>query len=262
MRKRITIVALTLTLPALAAAQAKLKVGKLTPGTPAQIGEIDTDRIKGQPSRLAWSADGSELYVQMMDGEFGRPGAKLSHHVFKLADKSRKEAPVEPDWASAYWTEKSDQASPDSPAFKIELKSETRTERTVAAPMGGDLARGGGVGGDGGSASSGDAIAAAHNQQRVPVHTMMLHGQIVGEYINSVIVPGQTFGWGPTGSHVIAYSAHKSGRLVIMDGKGARQEVDGTKDVVFPAWSPDGSRLAWLEKDGRKKYVLKTAKVE
>jgi Tol biopolymer transport system component len=61
---------------------------------------------------------------------------------------------------------------------------------------------------------------------------------------------------------VIAYSAHKSGRLVIMDGKGARQEIDGTKDVVFPAWSPDGTRLAWLEKDGRKKYVLKTAKVE
>ena len=126
--------------------------------------------------------------------------------------------------------------------------------------MGGDLARGGPAGGGRGT-SSGDAIAAAYNQQRVPVHTMMLHGEIVAEYINSVIVPGQTFGWGPAGSKVIAYSAYKGGRLVIMDETGTKQEIDGTKNVVFPAWSPDSSRLAWLEKDGRKTYVLKTATV-
>lgn len=261
MRTRITTAALMVTLPALLAAQGPATVQRLAVSPAEQLAEIDTDRIKGQPSRLAWSPDGSELYLQMMEGEFGKPAAaKLSHHVITLSDKRRKEVGAEPEWASAYWTAKSGQASPDSAAFKIELRSETRIERAVAAPMGGDLARGGTVGGGRGT-STGDAISAVYNQQRVPVHTMMLHGEIVGQFINSVIVPGQTFGWGPPGSKVIAYSAQKSGRLVIMDDKGTKQEIDGTKDVVFPAWSPDRTRLGWLQKDGGKKYVLKVATV-
>jgi hypothetical protein len=45
-----------------------------------------------------------------------------------------------------------------------------------------------------------------------------------------------------------------------MDAKGSKQEVAGSKDAILPAWSPDGSRLAWLQKDGKKKYELRIAK--
>jgi Tol biopolymer transport system component len=89
---------------------------------------------------------------------------------------------------------------------------------------------------------------------------MRLAGETVGEFVNSVIVPGLTFGWGPKGSTVIAYAAQKSGRVVVMDAKGSKQEVAGSKDAILPAWSPDGSRLAWLQKDGKKKYELRIAK--
>jgi hypothetical protein len=93
------------------------------------------------------------------------------------------------------------------------------------------------------------------------VHTMLLKGEVVGEYVNSVIVPGQTFGWGPAGSKVIAYSAAKTGRLVVMDDQGVKQEIDGTSDALFPAWSSDGKRIAWLQRDGKKKFILRIANI-
>ena len=262
MRNPMITAALLVTASAVIAAQGALKVGSLAFAPATALAEIDTDRVKGQPSRLAWSPDGSEIYVQMMDGEFAkRAEAKFSHHVYKVEGGKHQSPSSEPEWVSEYWAAKSRQASPDVPAFKIDLKSETRKQNTVSTPMGGDLARGGGAGGDGGTASTGDALAAAYNSQTVPVNTMLLHGQIIGEYVNSVIVPGQTFGWGPAGSKVIAYSAQKSGRIVVMDETGKRQEIEGTIDALFPAWSPDGTRLAWLQKDGKKRLILKVVKI-
>ena len=259
MRARILAATLAATVPALLAAQAPMKVGSLAIAPAKTLGQIDTDKIKGQPSRIAWAPDGTELYLEMMDGQFAnRAAAKFSHHVYNVQNGEHRQVSAEPEWATGYWTAKSGQASPDDPAFKIDLKSETRAQKTVSTPMGGDLARGGG---DVGTATGGDALGAAYNQQPVPVHTMLLNGEIVGEYVNSVIVPGQTFGWGPPGTKVIAYSATKSGRVVIMDQQGAKQEIQGTKDAMFPAWSPDGKYLAWLEKDGKKKYQLKISTI-
>lgn len=255
MRNRITTVALLLTVPALVAAQAPIDVRALQFSPSASVAELGADDLKGQPARLAWSADGGQLYLQTVDGPFGQANPKLQHFVIDAATGSKKRVDAEPDWAAAYWTEKSWKAAPGAPALQIELKTEQRVERTVSAPMGGDLARGG-VGGTTGS-SSGDVLAAAYNQQAVPVHTMRLAGETVGEFVNSVIVPGLTFGWGPKGTNVIAYSANKSGRVVVMDGKGIRKEVSGSKDALLPAWSPDGKRLAWLERDGKKVFQLR-----
>jgi hypothetical protein len=46
-----------------------------------------------------------------------------------------------------------------------------------------------------------------------------------------------------------------------MDRSGTKQEIAGSKDALLPAWSPDGMRLAWLQRDGKKKYQLKIASV-
>jgi hypothetical protein len=260
MRNPLIAVAFLMMTPVLSVAQGSVQVDRVTFSPGATVATIDVDDVKGQPSRLAWSADRAQIYVQTLDGNFGDVKAKRHHYVFDAASGEKKKLDDEPAWASSYWTEKSDRAAPGEPGFKIDLKSETRTEKTTSAPMGGDLARGG-VGGSAGS-SSGDAISAAYNQSTVPVHTMLLAGETIGEYVNSVIVPGQTFGWGPKGSGVIAYSAQKTGRVVVMNGQGMKREVDGTKDATFPAWSVDARRLAWLQKDGKKKYQLKVAEVK
>jgi hypothetical protein len=261
MRRHIATIAVSVAIPALLAAQSASNAGALKFGEPADLAQIDGNKIKGQPSRLAWSPDGSELYLQMLEGEFGKPNPKLSHHVITIASGDRKKVDAEPEWAPEYWTAKSGQSSPDSAAFKIELKSEAQTQNTVSTPMGGALARGGGVGPDGGTAGAGDALSAAYNRQTVPVNTMLLHGEIIGEFVNAVIVPGLTFGWGPKGSSMIAYAAHNTGRIVVMDRSGTKQEIAGSKDALLPAWSPDGMRLAWLQRDGKKKYQLKIASV-
>ncbi|MBA2302447.1 MAG: PD40 domain-containing protein [Acidobacteria bacterium] len=260
MRNSLMAAVFLITASGLAGAQAALQVETIKFSTPATVAEIDIDDLKGQPSRLAWSADARQLYLQTMNGNFGQADARLYHYVLDAASGEKKKVDAQPDWASAYWTEKSGQASPGAPAFKINLKSETRTQKTVSAPMGGDLARGG-AGGESGS-STGDALSAAYNQAPVPVHTMWLAGETIGEFINTVIVPGQTFGWGPKGSGVVAFSAQKGGRVVVMNEKGTKREIDGTKDSTFPAWSADGQRIAWLEKDGKKKYELKVAVVK
>jgi hypothetical protein len=231
---------------------------KLSPAT--AIGEIDTDKLKGQPARLSWSSDGSQLYLQMLEGEFGLPPKKLHHYVLSAKDGKRQSVDVEPEWASSYWTTKSGQTSPDGPPLKIELKDDIKTEKTTSTPMGGDLARGG-VGGSTG-ASSGDVLNAAYNQQQVRIITTLLHGTAVGSFEGKVLVPGLTFGWGPAGSRAITYAEPKGGRVMVMDDRGQKVEVPASKDAILPAWSQDGRQIAWLQKDGKKKYVLQVARVE
>jgi Tol biopolymer transport system component len=41
-----------------------------------------------------------------------------------------------------------------------------------------------------------------------------------------------------------------------MDREGQKQQIDGTKNVILPAWSADGSKIAFLQKSGKNKYDL------
>lgn len=259
MRTGIAVAAWLIAIPIAADAQRPLKVDTLSLSEPATIAEIDTDKLKGQPARLAWSPDGLQLYLQTLEGNFGQAGAALHHYGFNAGSGRKQDLQAEPDWASTYWTTKSGQVSPDDQAIRIALKSETRTEKTVSTPMGGDLARGGTSIASGAGAN--DGVAAAYNRQTIPVHSMFLNGELVGEFVNSVIVPGLTFGWGPPGTKVIVYSANKTGRVVVMDDQGMKREIARTKDAILPAWSPDATRLAWLQKNGRKKFALQVARV-
>jgi hypothetical protein len=253
-------VMLVIAASAIAAAQTPFRAADATFSAPSTVATLDMGKLKGEPARLAWSADGSELYVQTREGAFGQPNAKLRHYAFSAANGTRRDLDAEPEWAAAYWTSKSAQASPDDANLKIDLKTEVRRQRTTSVPMGGDMARGGVSTAEAGT-SAGDATAAAYGAQANTAHVMMLKGEPVGEFVNSVIVPGLTFGWAPKGTRAIAFAAPRDGRIVVMDAEGRRREVDGTKDALLPAWSPDGSRLAWLQQDGRRKFVLQVTRV-
>ena len=241
----------------LAAAQDAIRADAVKISEPVKVAELDLGKLKGDHvARLAWSADGSQLYVQTLEGNFGLPPKKLRHYVLTVSDGSRKDVDAEPEWATAYWVQKSHHTSPDGQ--RIDLKDEVKVEKSVSTPMGGDLARGGGVG-DG--SSSGDAIAAASARENVKVITLTFMGATVGLFEGTPLVPGRTFGWGPKGSKAMTYTDTKNGRVVIVDEKGAKQEVSGSKDAILPSWSPDGKKLAWLQKDGKKKHVLHIASV-
>lgn len=258
-----TTAALVVGLSAIVAGQVALNVSP-----PTTLATIEID--KAQPYRFAWSPDGSQLYLQTLQGTFDEaaqrsPKAKFKHYVFSAADGSKKDVSSEPDWAAQYWAAKSGQGSPDSASFKIDVKESTEVRKAGSVPMGGDMARGGVEGGGergggSGGTSAGDAALAAAQTQQVRVLTMTLNREAIGRFENSVMVPGLTYGWGPKGTNAIAFTTDK-GRIVLMDTKGAKKELEGTKDAVIPAWSPDGKKLAWLQKDGKKKYLVQIATV-
>lgn len=257
--------------PLALAAQGPVRVAALKVSEPALVAELDMDKLKGQPFRLAWSPDGSQFYVQTLEGSFadanaGKPTAKLRHYLFaSTPGASKKDVNGPPDWFAAYWTAKYGQTAPGAPSLAIDVKSEVRQQTATSAPVGGDLARGGGDPasgtGAGAGTSAGDVAAAAINRQTQTVNFLVYKGQRIGEFVNSVFVPGLTYGWGPSGTNVIAFAQPKGGKIVIMDDQAQMLEIAGTKDGLLPAWSPDGKRLAWLEKDGRKKYKLLVATV-
>ena len=258
MRALLTAVVM-LVIPAAAVAQSAIAVETAKLAAPSTIAQLDMGKLKGAPFRVGWSPDGRQFYLQTVEGPFHKPKA-THHYVIDATGGKVQDAEVEPAWFSAYWALKSNKTSPDAPSIEIGVKSESRLEKTTSTPTGGDLARGG-AGGTEGTTST-DAITAAHNSQTVVVHTMTLHGQTIGEFINSVTVPGMTFAWAPKGVQAIVYSELKNGKLVLMDNAGKRQDLAGTKDALFPMWSGDGSRLAWLQRDGKKKFALKVAQVK
>jgi dipeptidyl aminopeptidase/acylaminoacyl peptidase len=263
--KSAILTAACLFIPVAALAQQPLEIGRVSVSEPKTIARFDTDDLKGEPVRLAWSADGKEIYVQTTERERGRVNTLARHYIFSVENGQRKSVDAEPAWFKASWAAKSDRYSPDDPKFLIDVASSTKTQRTTSVPMGGDMARGGidgGGAGAGGGTSADDAAAAANGAQAVTVHELKLGGESIGEFVNASIVPGLTFGWGPKGSRAIAYADPKGGRIVLMDIKGKKQDVDSTKDTLLPAFSPDGTRLAWLRKDGRKAFQLQISELD
>lgn len=265
--RRAVLASILALVPAVAIAQQPLKVGSITAAAPRTVAEFETHDVKGEPAQLLWSEDGSELYLQTTERERRRVNTVTSHHVFSVDSGKMKRVDDEPAWVKAAWAAKSDRSAPDKPSFMIDVGSEKRVARAVSAPMGGDMARGGvgsggDIGGGGGGTSTEEAIGVAQGSQGVTVLSLKLGGQTIGEFVNTAIVPGTTFGWGPKGTRAIAYSNPGNGRIVIMDVEGKTQELDATGDTLLPVFSPDGTMLAWLRKDGRNKYQLQVTTLD
>jgi hypothetical protein len=231
----------------------------VTPAPP--IVEIDLRRLKGPLVRqLAWSPDQTEFYLQTYEANRDASVRTTYHYVVAAAGGAVRQVDMPPSWAVSYFQWKSGQASPDDPSWKIEVSMEKKIQSTTSIPMGGDMARGG-TGGDPTSGISAESVASAAAQSgNVNVYSMRLGKETVGYWENHPIVPGLTFGWSPKGMGLIAF-ADTSGKLAVMDRSGEARRVDGTKAVTLPAWSTDGTKLAYLEKTGRTTYALIVATV-
>lgn len=246
----------------------QIEAPKIAAGQPAQVAEIDAGKLKGAIVRLAWSPDASQIYLQTADPDT-RGNVKLRHYTMGLDGQPPRSVDAEPDWAPGYWAWKSSQAAPGMASWRIAIEQQQKRLSAVSNPSGGDMAKGaaggggssgGGTVGSGGGMSVGEAAGAAYNTQNANVVTLKLKNEVVGEFVNAPALPGTTFGWGPTGSGLIVFTP-PDGRLVLMDSESRKLEVAGAKSAYLPAWTADGKRIAYLEKSGRKKFLLRVVDV-
>lgn len=223
---------------------------------PTKIATLD---LKGEPIRLAWAADGSQLAIQTAERDkAGMLNGNPRFYLVAAADGKLTTAQVWPDWADKYWTWKSNNYTPWSSTTTIDLKQEQKTLSPTSAPMGGALAKGGTASATAGSSVE-EASQHAYGLQTINTVTLTLMGETVGYFEAMQFIPGYTFGWAPKDFAAIAY-VNSSGHLAVMDKDRNKQQVDGTKNVLLPAWSTNGAQIAFLQKAG-KKYELYVAAV-
>jgi len=233
----------------------------ITLDSPRAVVQVDSGNLKGEPLRLSWSPDGSELYLMSADRDKVGNIRSSRGFIIALAKGSLKSVDQEPDWASKYWAWKAGQSSPAAPAFRITVSQDQRSVRSVAAPTGGALARGGTADPAGGTTIT-DAASAASTMQVEHVYTLKARGEIIGEWVNQSVVPGLNFGWAPPPRQLLVFARLDGGPLVALDNQGRRTQLQGADKALLPAFSDDGTKLAWLERTDKKHYALTIANVK
>lgn len=218
--------------------------------TPKPVTELDMGRLKGVIRLLVWNPEGTKVYLQTADLQPNALVKTTYHHVIDATTGAVDTTGAAPAWAHTALAWKTGKTAPGDAAFAIDLVVEQRRNAATALPMGGDYARGGTDVGMG--ASSDSVMAVAQQSQNGTANVMKLRGQVIGEFMNLPIVPGQTYGWGPAGTNAIAYAELNKRQLVVMDKSGSRKKIDDTQGVITPSFSADGQKLAWIEVRGKK----------
>ncbi len=206
--------------------------------------QFDVDRLQGRPAQLAWSDTEDSLYFQTVEGTTAGT-LKVRHY---LLEKDREPAPLdsEPAWAREYWKWKSAKSYFGDRMMTIEVDSRRETVDAIRDRNTAYL--------NSETFAPGTVEAKATGGSRI-VNRLMLKGHVIGEFIDEDVFPGYTFSWSPNMLGLIAFR-ERNGRLTIMDVNGATQTANEGKDVWLPAWSPSGDLLAYLERDGRKRFKL------
>jgi len=212
--------------------------------TPVKICDVDLGQLNGSVRRLSWSPNATSMYLQTVDSS-----DHLFDYMIDLVTHDISVAFGEPAWADEYWMHKSALAAPGVPAIKLEITESNRRTRPI--PFTGGFTNGGAQ-----TPDPKNPVDAYEHEV-----TLRYLGHEIGNWINGTPMAGDTFGWGPPGSGALVY-ADGHGRLTFIDPAKHTRAVPGTKDAVFPAWSMDGTHLAFLQKAGRRKFALMTATVD
>jgi hypothetical protein len=232
-----------------------LDVSTLVIGTPVTVADIDTGKLKGALRQLAWSPDLTQFYLQTTDSD--GPGGTVRHYLAAADGGAVVPAPSEPDWAIDYWRFKSDRYAPGLPSLVIGVDQKMEVMKVGTGSAGAI---------EGGNRAGGDTVMSANNidreaqNQKQNVTRLTLLDETISEFVNQRVIPGLTFVWGPSGSGAIVF-ADSEGRLVFLDQHKHKRVMIGSKDAVLPAWTTDGTRVAFLQKAGRKKYHLVTVTI-
>ena len=214
--------------------------------TPSMAIALDLGQLKGELRQIGWSPDGRQLYVQTAEGD--PPRERLHHYIVASEGAPLTGVDRQPAWAQEYWAFKSDRTAPGLPSLEIDVKQERSTTK-----VGTGSARPGTTAVSG--ASNAENAAMAAEGQRDAIVRFLLLDETISEFSNTRPIPGLMFSWGPRASGAIAFT-DKQGHLFLLGRDRHKLTIPDVKDAMLPAWSPDGTRLAYAIKEGRKKYRL------
>jgi hypothetical protein len=220
---------------------------------PKVLAQIDASKLKGSVIRLAWG-DGGSFFLR--SAEMDKFQNELGKNFLVAPGGAMTPVTEEPSWAALYWSWKAGFSAPGAPDFRFDV--ETREQNKTAT---GSTSEAAGVENPNRSDPSASQVAKDFaSMQKVVTTTVRLKGELIVELQNQRLVPGVTFSWAPAPQAALAYVNSRK-RLVIIDRQGRKIEVPGTGDVLLPAWSPDGTKIAWLQKLEKKKYALMALEV-
>lgn len=228
-------------------------VSTIAVGAPASVTALDLGKLKGDIEELAWAPDGTQFYLQVVEGK-----GKVSHYLIAATGGAMTTTDARPAWATDYWKFKSDRYAPGIESLVIDVQQKYEAQRYGTGSAGSADGTSGTPGADANTSAANISRDATKTYQNIV--KLVLLGETIGTWVDKRPTPGTTFSWGPSGSGAIAFADEK-GQLVLLDNHQHKQIVPNTKDVSMPAWSLDGSRLAWVAKAGRNKYMLAWAGV-
>jgi hypothetical protein len=210
---------------------------------PTLAADLQGSRFSGDPSQLAWSPDSTTVCVQTLEGD--RPPLKTRYYLIRLGEHEFHGIDVAPDWAPKYWDWKSARTPPGHPELVIQVDTQSKAGKVPTQSLQEKSKNG----------LMNNAVAAQNEAGGSVVRTLTLKGEAIGQYVDQPMVPGMTFGWSPEALHAVAY-AKPDGHLALMDLQGGNIELDATKGISLPAWSPDGSTIVYVQKLGRHHFAV------
>ncbi len=210
---------------------------------PTLIADLQGSRFKGAPSQLAWSPDNSTLCLQTLDGD--QPPLTTRYYLIRLGEHDFHGIDVAPEWAATYWSWKAARTAPGHPELVIQVETHNKSGKIPTQSLSDKAA----------NHMLDNAVAAQNEAEGSVVRTLTLKGEPIGQFVDKPLVPGTVFGWSPETLHALAYTK-QNGQLALMDLQGGGLEIEATKGISLPAWSPDGSRIVYIQQQGRHHYAL------
>jgi Tol biopolymer transport system component len=217
-------------------------------GAPTTVAPLDLGKLKGEVLELSWASDGSQFYLQTME-----KNGKVDHYLIAAQGGAVTTVDARPAWATDYWKFKSDRYAPGVEALVIDVKQSYDKVRYGTGSAGAADGSSGGASVEN-NTSVMNMSRDANTTTQATIRLVLL-GETIGTWVDKKPTPGTTFSWGPSGSGALAY-VNEKGQLALLDNHQHKQIVSTTKDVSMPAWSLDGSRLAYLSKSGKNSYML------
>lgn len=218
--------------------------GQPPAAAPTRVVTLAKAMLKGKPTELAWRPDGTVLYVQATDADSWGKVKSTTRFVVSLANRSVQPIGGEPEWAKSYWNWKSDRRSPAA-ATQIEVRTEEKRNSSTAAVTAGDP-----------RSTTSVAADTALGSQTSGVLSLVWKKVLIGEWTNQAPVPGSNFSWAPAPRVALVFAPLDGKPVTIVDADGRKITIAGSKSATLPAWSPDGTKLAWLQRDNRKQLSL------